>query len=232
MKKQEQRAGKHRARTARDKGGFTPERQEHLRRNTPAGPSKSLTKIAGRPLPIAKTTKPDVIWSHADFGRELEKAKKIGPKKMSNEDLLSFCHGVSDYHRAHFWVDARPFFQELWHRIEVGEIPHMNKTKACERIGCTRQWANAIVSGRADERRMVRAKAKGAKSGNQVSTVNGSAALATNEDYVDEILNEVFAKLAPLLPAYWDRYRMICEELAKQFIEASKTTPIAKVHGA
>ena len=179
-----------------------------------------------------KTTKPDVIWSHADFGRELEKAKKIGPKKMSNEDLLSFCHGVSDYHRAHFWVDARPFFQELWHRIEVGEIPHMNKTKACERIGCTRQWANAIVSGRADERRTAHAQANGAKSGNLVSAVNASAALPTNEEFIHEILKRAFANLEPLLSEHWDRYRTICEELAKHFAEASKTPSVAKAHGA
>jgi len=193
---------------------------------------EAFTKVAGRSMPSTKAEKPDVVWSHSEFGRELEKAKKIGPKTMSNGDLLSFCRGVSDYHRAHFWVDARPFFQELWHRIEVGEIPQMNKTKACERIGCTRQWANAIVSGRADKRRSDRAQAKGAKNGNLVSAVSASAALPTNKEYVHEITKQAFDKLAPLLKDHWERYRAICEELATQFAEASKTTPIAKAHGA
>ena len=194
--------------------------------------SKALTKIAGRSLPITKADKPEVVWNHSEFGRELEKAKKIGPTKMSNKDLLSFCNGVAGYHRVHFWVDARPFFRELWHRIDVGKIPHMNKTKACQRIGCTRQWANAIVSGRADERRMVRADAKKAKGGNLVSTVSTSAALPTDEEFVHQIMKQAFDKLAPLLKDHWERYRAICKELAEHFDEASKTTPIAKAQGA
>jgi hypothetical protein len=193
--------------------------------------TKALTKIARRSMPSTKTRKAEVVWSHADFGRELEKAKRIGPKQMPNRDLLNFCHAVSGYYRAHFWVDARPFFQELWKRINDGKL-HMNKSEACRRIGCTRQWANEIVSGRADERRMVRAEAKVAKGGNSVSTVSTSTALLTDEEYIREILTASFKKLAPLLKDHWDQYRAICEELAKQFAEASKTTPIAKAHGA
>jgi hypothetical protein len=193
--------------------------------------TKALTKIASRPLPIAKARKPDVIWSHAEFGRELEKAKKIGPKNMSDSDLLSFCRGVSGYYHSHFWVDARPFFRELWDRINAGKL-HMNKSEACRRIGCTRQWANSIVSGRADERRTVRAQAKGAKGGTLISAVSASEALPTNEEFVHEILKRAFAKLEPLLSDHWDRYRSICGELAKHFDEASKTPPVAKALGA
>jgi len=40
-----------------------------------------------------------------------------------------------------------------------------------------------------------------------------------------------FAKLKPLLPSNWDRYRKICEELAKQFGEASNTPPAGKARG-
>ena len=57
--------------------------------------TEALTRIAGRSIPITKARKPDVIWSHAEFGRELEKAKKIGANKMSNNDLLSLCRGIS-----------------------------------------------------------------------------------------------------------------------------------------
>ena len=193
--------------------------------------TKALTKTASRPLPITKAGKSDVIWSHADFGRELEKAKHIGADKLSDNDLLRLCRGISGYYHAHFWVDARPFFQELWHRIKVGKL-QMSKTQACRRIGCTRQWANAIVSGRADEHRSQRTAAKGAKGGNLLSAPSTSAALPTNEEYVHEITRQAFAKLAPLRGAYWDRYRAICEELSKEFAEASKTPPLAKAHGA
>lgn len=187
--------------------------------------TKAAKQIARRPLPIVKSRKASVIWSHIDFGRELEKAKRVGPEKMSNDDLVSFCHGVSGYYHAHFWADARPFFLELWRRIDAGKL-HMSKTAACRKIGCTRQWANAIVSGRADERREVRAKAKRAKGGNLVSAAKTSTALLTDEEFVDEISKHAFAKLKPLLSSHLDRYRAICKELANQFDEASKTPPV------
>jgi hypothetical protein len=139
---------------------------------------------------------------------------------------MAFCHGFNGYYRAHFLVDARPFFLELWERIELGKL-RVNKTEACRRIGCTRQWANAIVSGRADKRRSDRAQAKAAKSGNLVSTQNTSEALPTNEELVHQIMKQAFAKLAPLLKDHWARYRTICAELAKHFAEASKTPPLS-----
>jgi hypothetical protein len=108
----------------------------------------------------------------------------------------------------------------------------MSKSEACRKIGCTRQWANAIVSGRADERRENRVKSKMMKGGNLVSTVTAGTVLLTDEEYVHEILKQAFAKLTPLLPNHWDRYRTICAELAKQFDEASKTPPADKAQGA
>jgi hypothetical protein len=186
--------------------------------------TKALTNIS-RPAPAA-TRKPDLIWSHADFTREMDKAKRIGPQKMSDSGLLSLCRGISGYYHAHFWVDARPFFKELWQRINSGQM-HMNKTEACRRIGCTRQWANAIVSGRADERRSQHAQAKQAKGGTLISAVNEVAALPTDEEFVHEIRELAFAKLAPLLKDHWGRYRSICAELAKHFAEASKTPPLS-----
>jgi hypothetical protein len=133
---------------------------------------------------------------------------------MSDDDLVQFCHGLNGYFHAHFWADARPFFLELWRRIEAGEF-HITKTAACQRIGCTRQWANAIVSGRADEERGVRATAKQAKTGKLVSAVSASTPILTDDEYVDEISKHAFAKLEPLLQSNnWERYRTICKELA------------------
>jgi hypothetical protein len=186
--------------------------------------TKALTNIP-RPAP-ATTRKPDLIWSHSDFTRELDKAKRIGAKKMSDSGLLSLCRGISGYYHAHFWVDARPFFLELWERIELGKVG-MSKTAACRKIGCTRQWANAIVSGRADKRRSQHAQAKEAKGGNLLSAPSASEALPTDEEFVHEIRELAFAKLAPLLKENWERYRTICADLAKHFAEASKTPPLS-----
>jgi hypothetical protein len=181
---------------------------------------------------IVKAKKPEVVWTRADYERELHEAKLIGPKFMSDEALVSFCHGVSGYYHAHFWADARPFFQELWKRIEGGKLK-MSKSEACRQIGCSRQWANAIVSGRADEHRNASAKAKQAKSGKLLSAVSASTPILTDDEYVHEISKHAFAKLEPLLQQnHWDRYRKICKELAEQFEEASKTPPAGKARAA
>jgi hypothetical protein len=179
---------------------------------------------------IANASEPEAVWNHADFERELERAKKIGPRKMDPFDLLGFCHRMNSYLHAHFWTDARPFFVELWRRIEAGEF-RVTKTEACQRIGCTRQWANAIVSGRADEERGVRAKAKMAKTGKSLSAETTGTTILGEEDYVDEILKHAFAKLEPLRRTHWDRYSRICEELAEQFETASKTPPTGEASG-
>jgi hypothetical protein len=189
-------------------------------------PSDQLQEVTAiTPVTKAQTaSKPEVVWSHDDFDHELDEARRIGPENMSDSDLVMLCQGVSGYLRAHFWVDARPFFLELWRRIDVGKL-RMNKTEACRKIGCTRQWANAIVSGRADERREVRAKAKEAKDGNSVSSPNTITTTLTDQGYVHEITDHAFEMLAALLPTHRGRYRTICEELAKEFEEASKNPP-------
>ena len=84
--------------------------------------TKALTKITRGSIPVTQAGKPEVVWSHPDFGRELEKAKGLGRANMSNHELLSFCHGVNGYYHPRFWVDARPFFRELWHRINAGKL--------------------------------------------------------------------------------------------------------------
>ena len=179
---------------------------------------------------IVKARKPEVLWSRSDFERALEKAKRVGPRKMPDDDLLNFCHGAHGYFQAHFWADSRPFFVELWRRINEAKLK-MSKTEACRRIGCSRQWANEIVSGRADENREARAKAKQAKGGKKLSTT--ILTVEDDEDYVQKILNHAFAKLRPLLQSSrWNRYRAVCRELAKQFDKASKTLPTAQARAA
>jgi hypothetical protein len=170
---------------------------------------------------IVKAKKAEVVWTHLDYDREVNEAKRVGPEKMSNEALVSFCRGINGYYRAHYWADARPFFLELWKRIDGGKLK-ISKSEACRRIGCTRQWANAIISGRA--------RAKQAKTGNKVSTP--ILTVEDDEDYVQKILNHAFAKLKPLLQSHRNSYRAICRELAKHFNKASKTPPAGKARAA
>lgn len=74
-------------------------------------------------------------------------------------------------------------------------------------------------------------KGKAAKGGHLVSAAKARRALLKDEVYVREILKQAFAKLTPLLPHYWERYRKICRGLAKRFDEASKTPPAGKARG-
>jgi hypothetical protein len=180
-----------------------------------------LKKRTKKATQIVQAKKAEVVWNHLDYERELHEAQRIGPRKMSDEALVSFCHGANSYFRAHFWADSRPFFQELWRRINHGEF-QISKSEACRRIGCSRQWANAIVSGRA--------KAKQAKTGNKVSTP--ILTVEDDEDYVQKILNHAFAKLKPLLQSHRNSYRAICRELAKHFNKAWKTPPAGKARAA
>lgn len=256
---------------------------------------KALDNERLEPETNSKTKEPEVVWTHEDFARELKRAQRAGPSKMSYTDLLMFLHRASGYYRVRFCFELKPFFVELWRRIDKGELT-MSKTEACRRIGCTPQWANAIVSGRADERREQRGEAKEAKTRNLVSATKlessgggrsdyqddrarercgseevkepgelGSAgnltlcdvdwsddeddrreireeakttklvssgdedaALLTRDEYVRQVLKAAFAKLKPVIQRDWQLYRDVCEELSKQFGEASKTPPVAK----
>ena len=68
---------------------------------------KKRTKAATQ---LVKSKEPEVVWTGTDYERELERAKKIGPKNMSDEALVSFCRGVTGYYHAHFWADVCPSF--------------------------------------------------------------------------------------------------------------------------
>jgi len=196
-------------------------------------PTRNGKQSAEQPseaLSILKPAKPEIIWTHDDFARELKKAKGIGPRNMSNDALVIFCCRLNSYYRGRFLMDARPFFVELWRRIEKRKL-RMSKTGVCRQIGCTRQWANAIDSGRADARREERKKAQ-LETKFPVSSASGSSAVLTAEEYIDKISKYAFSELNSLLRSHWDLYRTICEKLGHRFIEASKTPPVEKALAA
>jgi hypothetical protein len=89
----------------------------------------------------------EMVWTHVEFARALETAKQQGAKNLLNEALLALCMGIVTYF-GHFWADARPFFVELWARIEAKDFPY-TKREACDRIGLSVRWAEKIVAGTA-----------------------------------------------------------------------------------
>ena len=89
----------------------------------------------------------EMVWTHLEFARALETAKQQGAKNLPNEALLALCKGILTYF-GHFWADGRPFFGELWARIESKDFPY-NKREACDRIGLSVRWAQKIIAGTA-----------------------------------------------------------------------------------
>jgi hypothetical protein len=181
----------------------------------------ALTHTGRSSSAIVKTEQDAIVWSQPDFEREVKKAQKIGPQKMADADLLSFCRGAHSYFYAHFWADARPFFVELWKRIENHEMPEVqnSKTEACKRIGCSIRWAQMIVRGTAKDSNAGKAREKKIKG----EVTSPSQELLTDDEYVAQVLKLGFATLKPLLRDNWERYRAICAELSEQYYEASKT---------
>jgi hypothetical protein len=139
---------------------------------------------------------------------------------MSDADLLSFCRGAHSYFHAHFWADARPFFLELWKRIEEQKMPEIenSKTEACKAIGCSIRWAQMIVRGTAKESNSGKTKGKKIK-----GEFTSRQEPLTKDEYVFAILKFGFETIKPLRRDSWELYRDICAEVAKQFGEASKT---------
>jgi hypothetical protein len=93
------------------------------------------------------------VLSKDQYRKELEKALQIGPGNLSNAVLFRLLRGVRTDFLVHFWADVRPFFVELWRRIEnkqIADIP--TKTEACRLIGCSVRWAERIVAGTARKR--------------------------------------------------------------------------------
>jgi hypothetical protein len=89
----------------------------------------------------------EMVWTDLEFARALETAKEQDVKELGNEALLALCKGILTYF-GHFWADARPFFVELWARIEAKDFPY-TKREACDRIGPSMRWIEKIIAGTA-----------------------------------------------------------------------------------
>src|SRR4029077_3737551 len=151
-------------------------------------------------------------WNHRDFARETDKFKAVGPGGLSDDELLNFCRGADGFF-THFWADARPFFVELWKRIEAGRISYIHtKTEACRLIGCSLRWAEKIVAGTTKSSNKNRANTK--------FESTAQALARSNQDYVADITGFVEKKLQPLVAqGEWTRYSNICKLLERFFAD-------------
>ena len=143
-------------------------------------------------------------WSTERFMRELERAKRIGPAGLSDAELLRFCQ---EGHRfvTHFWIDAGPFFVELWRRIEQGDIANIRtKEEASRLIGCSSRWARMIVAGTARD-----------------SNKHKATKPRSDEDFADDIARYASNRLQLLMVRNSPRLSDICTLLEEHFAELS-----------
>lgn len=141
-------------------------------------------------------------WSPAEFARAV--ATTSEPANLSNDELFRFCQGAHRYW-FHYLTELRPFFIELWHRIEARSIPNIRtKTEACRLIGCSLRWAEEIVAGTAHD----------PKSSAKPEPTDDEIALEISR-YADDTLSVVKAE-------DWGLYQEICERLARHFDKQAK----------
>jgi hypothetical protein len=108
---------------------------------------KHKSKKRDRRQAASNLTRVEIVWTDLEFAREIGRAKQQGAKNLPNEALLALCKGIVTYF-GHFWADARPFFVEVWARIEDKNFPY-TKREACDRIGLSVRWAEEIIAGTA-----------------------------------------------------------------------------------
>jgi hypothetical protein len=148
-----------------------------------------------------------------EFAAALSKAQQIGPEALPNAELLEFCRKASGYFKSHFLIEARPFFRELWRRIEAHQIPGVwTKTEACRRIRCSLRWAEEIVAGTAKDSNKHEAKAM--RTGCEVSSRSKAM---TDLDYVTAIARYADRTLEAVKGQDWNRFREICRLLQESF---------------
>lgn len=178
-------------------------------------PKSSQETSPGRVPALARAS---AVWDHEDFVLKLEKAKAADPTELSATDLLDFCRGASRHFRKHYWVDARPFFVELWDRIERKKIPEVpTKTAACKEIGCTLRWAEAIVAGTAKDSNAP--KANGERSACEVTSHDRSK--WSNRDYFNHITSHAISMLDTFTADDPGKRSLVCLDLERLFAEAA-----------
>jgi hypothetical protein len=144
-----------------------------------------------------------MIWTHLEFIGAIEKAKEKGEKNLPNRRLLALCMGILRYF-GHFWADARPFFVELWTRIEANDFPY-TKPQACDQIACSVRWAEKIVAGTA--------RPLGSPKNPVPEDWKNGAYFAAITHYAEKIVRSLIAK------GEQHRYQNICKLVRQRFAQ-------------
>jgi hypothetical protein len=175
------------------------------------GTHRTKRHVGPRPL----GSKPSAqAWNSDEFASELGRASDIGVAKLSDKELLRVCAGAHQHIKIHFLVDARPFFIELWTRIEEKRVPY-NKVQAARLLGCSLRWIEAIIAGTA-------------RKGTKREAAHPGAATRrfeprTVQEYVADIRSFAEKKLKTLwVHGASDRYRNICGLLEEHFADAAR----------
>jgi hypothetical protein len=181
------------------------------------GQSDELASSVVRGQTIALGEPYDLIeggkeWSHDDFALEVQRAHRIGLKKLSSDQLLGFCRNAHGYIQKRSWVNSRPFFVELFRRIKKHQVPGVRtKTEACRIIGCTLRWAEAIIAGTA------RGSNKPRPIPRNSEQCLGDHRPQTVEDVSNDISRYAFRMLDALRRRDGPRYQTVCKMLAEHF---------------
>jgi hypothetical protein len=157
------------------------------------------------------------VEASADRGylQALENAKSKGATALSNAELMGFCQLTCEHISKRRWIQERPFFQEVFRRVENHLIRGVRtKADACRLIGCSVRWAEMIVAGTAEESNKSKAKKKRIEC--EVSSHSQSA--VSEEEVVSGILRYAENKLRLLVSENWGRYRSVCELLENFFV--------------
>jgi hypothetical protein len=161
------------------------------------------------------------IGEHNEFAPQLANAEVVGAKKMTNEDLLIFCRNAYGFF-GHYLAHSRPFFQEVWQRIEDGRIS-LTKTEACKSIGCSLRWAERIIAGTATDSTRANGKTTGVEKA-------PSLAESSIPEFVRNVTRYAEMKLRPLFArGEKDRCRNIYLLAADYFSRAATVAHVDEV---
>jgi hypothetical protein len=152
----------------------------------------------------------------AEYGYQeaLEHAKREGATALSVPKLMGFCGLACQQISKGRWIDAQPFFQEVFRRVENHLIPGVRtKADACRQIGCSVRWAEMIVAGTAKESN----KSKANKKRIECEVSSHAQPAPSAEEVMSNILRYADNKLRLLASENWDRYRSVCELLENFF---------------
>jgi hypothetical protein len=153
-----------------------------------------------------------VARGHRAFATESDKAKRGGPKGLSNDALLRACRNA---HKP--WIKCGKYFREAYKRAKQGRIPGVRtQAELCRSIGCSLRWLQLVLDGSAADSN----KQKANSTNHQRGAVPREP--KDDEDYADEITRYPERELETLMDQDPEQFRELCTALASALIDAAK----------